>query len=188
MLQQLSSPEKETSIPSDDHVQFNPLHDHESVWWIVCWALLHYVPANYTSENDKILRKRVDFVRRLFHPTVFAPERYEVLLYGLPQSVIVDILDTFECLTHAVSVMRDSLLHHYQMAEAVPGSINEKAFDGLWQDLYTAYKMLAEKFEGLEVKIVDLKVEKRKFDETAGDDWDANDESPYKRERFDLKQ
>jgi hypothetical protein len=72
------------------------------------------------------------------------------------------------------------------MAEAVPYEIDEKAFDGLWQDLRTAYERLAKHFKGFKVKVLDLKVEKRKFDEMADDEWDANNESPFKRERLDL--
>jgi hypothetical protein len=104
---------------------------------------------------------------------------------GLPASATEGIPDKFKRLIYAVSAIRNSLCRRYRVAELVPGSINEEAFDGIWQDIHPAYELLAGEFKGLEVKIVNLIAEKRKLDETAEDDCDADDESPYKRERFD---
>src|SRR5271169_3058538 len=88
-------------------------------------------------KSDEKLRNHVDFPRRLFHPTIFAPERYDVLLGGLPQSLIVDIPNGFKYLAHVVSVIRESFHLRYETAEAVPYTIHKKAFDGLWRDLHS---------------------------------------------------
>ena len=70
-LSHSSSPEQPKTLP-DDAVLFNPLHDHESLWWIACWALLHYIPADHNPESDENLHERIEFARWIFHPTVRA--------------------------------------------------------------------------------------------------------------------
>jgi len=168
-----SSSQKQPETLLDDAVLFNPLHDHESVWWIACWALLHYIPANHNPESDEKLRERIEFARRIFHPTVFAPERNEVLSLGLPKTIIAHVPSEFEWLVDTVSLVRNILCHRYKVAEADLPEIDGKAFDGLWQSIHTEYDMLAEHLKGLEVKMMDLKVEKRKLD-TMEDDNDSD--------------
>jgi hypothetical protein len=161
---------KQPETPPDDAVLFNPLHDHESVWWIACWALLHYVPAEHNPESDEKLRERIEFARRIFHPTVFAPERNEVLSLGLPKMIVAHVPSEFEWLADMVSLVRYILCDRYKIAEAHFPEIDEKAFDDVWRSIYTEYDMLAKHFEGLEVKMMDLKVEKRKLDSMEDDD------------------
>jgi hypothetical protein len=72
-----------------------------------------------------------------------------------------------------VSLVRNILCHRYKVAEANLPKIDEKAFDGIWQSIHTEYDMLAKHFKGLEVKMMDFKVEKRKLD-TMEDDDDLN--------------
>jgi hypothetical protein len=163
------SPKQPETLP-DDAVVFNPLHDHESVWWITCWALLHYIPANHNPESDEQLRKRIEFARRIFHPTVFAPERNELLSLGLPSRIAAHVPSEFEWLLDTVSLIQNILCHHYKIAEADLPEVDEKAFHGVWQSIYTEYDTLAKCFEGLEVKMVDLKVEKQKFDTVEDED------------------
>ena len=168
----LSSTKQPETLP-DDAVLFNPLHDHKSVWWIACWALLHYIPIDHNTESDEKPRERIEFARRIFHPTVFAPERNEVLSLGLPKTIITHVLSEFEWLVDTVSLVQNILCHRYKVAEANLPKIDEKAFDGIWQSIHTEYNMLAKHFKGLEVKMMDLKVEKRKLD-TMEDDDDLN--------------
>ena len=163
--------------PPTHPVLFNPLHDHESVWWIACWALLHYIPADDIPLDDERLHEQVDYARRLFHPTVFAPERIEVLRYGLPREVAENIPKRFSLLSGIVSAIGNSFVQRYMRAEENPAQIEEQAFEGFWRDLSQAYKMLVEHFKGVKVKILDFKV-KRKLDEASNDDWDEGDESP----------
>jgi hypothetical protein len=99
----LSSTRQPETLP-DDAVLFNPLHDHESVWWIPCWALLHYIPIDHNPESDEKPRERIEFARRIFHPTVFAPKRNEVLSLGLPKTIITHVPSEFEWLVDMVSV------------------------------------------------------------------------------------
>jgi len=65
---------KHQKQPPTHSVLFNPLHDHKSVWWIACWALLHYIPADHIPLHDKRLREQVNYARRLFHPMLFTPQ------------------------------------------------------------------------------------------------------------------
>src|SRR5271155_204236 len=78
-----SSPKQPETLP-DDAVLFNPLHDHESLWWIACWALLHYIPTNHNPESDEC----IEYASWIFHPTVFEAGRIEVLSLGLPKKII----------------------------------------------------------------------------------------------------
>lgn len=112
-------------------VLFNPLHDHESVWWIACWALLHYIPTNHNFKSDEKLCERIEFARRIFHPTVFAPERNEVLFFGLPQTIIEHVPSEFEWLVNLVSIVRNILCNSYKVAEARLPEIDKKGFDGV---------------------------------------------------------
>jgi hypothetical protein len=105
------------------------------------------------------------------------------LFSGLPELIIADIPDRLQYLAGVVSFMQDTLRNHYQIAEAVPHKIDEQAFKGLWQELHAGYEALAQHYQDMKVKILDLKVEKRKFDDM-GDD--GNDETLFKRERLDL--
>ena len=157
------SPQQPETLP-DDAVLFNPLHDHESVWWIACWALLHYIPANHNPKSDEKPCERIEFARRIFHPAVFAPERNELLSLGLPKTIIAHVPSEFEWLVDNVSFIRNILCRRYKIVEANLPEVDEKVFDGIWHSIREEYKMLAKCFEGLEVKMVDLKVEKRKFD------------------------
>jgi hypothetical protein len=172
----------------DDAVLFNPLHDHESVWWIACWALLHYIPANHNPESDEKLRECIEFARRIFHPTVFAPERNELLSLGLPKTITAHVPSELEWLVDTVSLVRNTLCDSYKVAEAHLPEIDEKAFDGVWQSFHTEYDLLAKRFKGLEVKMMDLKVEKRKFDTMEDDDDSDMDDGQFlnnKRGRVD---
>jgi hypothetical protein len=181
------SPNQPETLP-DDAVLFNPLHDHESLWWIACWALLHYIPANHNPESDEKLREHIEFARRIFHPTVFAPERNELLSLGLPKTIIAHVPSEFEWLVDTVSFVRNILCRRYKIAEADLPKVNEKAFDGVWQSIHAEYDMLAKRFEGLEVKMMDLKVEKRKFDTVEDEDVSDMDDGHFlnnKRGRVD---
>ncbi len=140
---------------------------------IACWALLHYIPIDHNPESNEKLREHIEFARRIFHPTVFAPERNEVLSLGLPKTIITHLPSEFEWLVDTVSLVRNILCYHYKVAEADLPKIDEKAFNGIWQSIYTEYDMLAKHFKGLEVKMMDLKMEKRKLD-TLEDDDDLN--------------
>jgi len=77
--------------------------------------------------------------------------------------------------------------HRYKVAEADLSKIDEKAFDGVWQSIHTEYNMLAKHFKGLEVKMMDLKVEKRKLDTMEDDDDSDIDDGHFlnKRGRVD---
>jgi len=45
-----------------------------------------------------------------------------------------------------------------------------KLMRGVWQSFHTEYDMLLKHFKGLKVKMMELKVEKRKFDTMEDDD------------------
>jgi hypothetical protein len=157
------SPNQPETLPNDA-VLFNLLHDHESLWWIMCWALLHYIPANHNPKSDEKLCEHIEFARWIFHPTVFAPERNELLSLRLPKMIIAHVLSKFAWLVDTVSFVQNILCHCYKIAEADLPKVDEKAFDGVWQSIHTEYDMLAKCFKGLEVKMMDLKVEKQKYD------------------------
>jgi hypothetical protein len=169
-----SSPKQPETLP-DDAVLFNPLHDHESLWWIACWALLHYIPANHNPESDEC----IEYASRIFHPTVFEAGRIEVLSLGLPKKIIALVPREFELLVDTVALVRHTLCSRYKTAEedlpkvdekGLP-KVNEKAFDGVWQEIHREYAELARDFRrlGLKVKMT----EKRKFDTV--EDSDMND-------------
>jgi hypothetical protein len=168
------SPNQPETLP-DDAVLFNPLHDHESLWWITCWALLHYIPTNHNPESDEKLREHIEFARRIFHP----PEQNELLSLRLPKMIIAHVPSEFKWLVDTVSIVRNILCCHYKIAEADLPKVDKKAFDGVWQSIHTEYDMLAKCFKGLEVKMMDLKVEKQKFDTMENKDVSDMDDGHF---------
>jgi hypothetical protein len=93
-----------------------------------------------------------------------------VLSLGLPNTIVAHVPSEFEWLVDTVSLVRHILCDRYKVAEEHFPEIDEKAFDDVWRSIYTEYDMLAKHFEGLEVKMMDLKVEKRKLDTMEDDD------------------
>ena len=156
-----SSPEQQEGLPYCN-VLFNPLHNHESLCWIACWALFHYIPANYNLENSKVHNQCIEFAREIFHPTSISGQRVGMLFAGLPEWVPGSVLKEFELLAKAASIILLILWDHYWAAEANLPNFDEKAFDGIWRKIYMQFPMLTKHFKGLEVKMLDLK--KQKFD------------------------
>jgi hypothetical protein len=183
-----SSPKQPETLP-DAAVLFNPLHDHESLWWIACWALLHYIPADHNPESDK--NERIEYANRIFHPTVFEPDRSEVLSLGLPKNITTLVPKEFELLVDTVALVRHILCDHYRIAEADLPKVDEKglpkvdkkAFEGVWRTIHAEYDTLATHFQrvGLKVKLM----EKRKFDTVEDSDMDDGHFLNNKRGKFD---
>jgi hypothetical protein len=144
-------------------VLFNPLHDHESVWWIACWALLNYVPADRPLADDEGLHNQIEYARRLFHPTVYAPERAELLQYGIPEKIAANLPEEFGYLMKIIDFLSGKFVERYTKAEAVsgPGEIDNTAFEGFWKTLHLSYGKVS---ENLKTVKVDLRMEKQKRD------------------------
>ena len=72
-----------------------------------------------------------------------------------------EVLDT-------IFIVQATLCSCYKTVEAIFPKINEKAFDGIWEEIYTEYVRLANELEGVEVKMI----EKWKFDSVEDLDMD----------------
>jgi hypothetical protein len=144
-------------------VLFNPLHDHESVWWIACWALFNHVPADRTLADDEGLHNQIDYARRLFHPTVYAPERAE-LLRGISDKFANNLPKEFDYLKMVIYRLGGEFVKRYTKAEAISGKIDSAAFHGFWKTLHKWYGKVSEKLKTMKVQRLGLRMEKRKRD------------------------
>ena len=87
---------------------------------------------------------------------------------GPSKLIIESVPAEFEGVLDTVCLVQATLCSRYKTAEANFPKINEKAFDGIWKQIYTAYVRLAKDLEGVEVKMI----EKRKFDSVKDSDMD----------------
>ncbi|KAF9646538.1 hypothetical protein BDM02DRAFT_3270901 [Thelephora ganbajun] len=84
----------------------NPLHDYESVWWIVVWFVFHYRPAGVA--NDIASQTRAEVYKNRF--TAFTGEGvFKEICEGLPQ--------VLQPLGEILAWMRHLLVEAYQTFE-----------------------------------------------------------------------
>ena len=100
---------------------------------------------------------------------------------GPSKLIIESVPAEFEGVLDTVCLVRATLCSRYKTAEANFPKINEKAFDGVWEEIYTEYVRLAKDLEGVEVKMI----EKRKFDSVEDSDMDDGHFLNNKRGRVD---
>jgi len=93
---------------------YNPLHDIESLWWVLLWVVLSKVPSTTPSDDQDELRTHRDKVLEAF-PQRGHGRRGIVIKWGFTESYL-------EYANHMTPAMRPYLLHLLRMKRVLTNS------------------------------------------------------------------
>jgi hypothetical protein len=122
---------------------FNPLHDMESVWWLLMWMLFQHIPDNLEDHNDLTRQRECCII--LFHgPEITTTRRDAFMLVQSTTEFCSALPPAFQPYSFFIRVLGRLLLKRYREVE-ISDKIDDSVFD-------TLHATLLRVFEGAKLK------------------------------------
>jgi hypothetical protein len=100
-------PRPQASMTPFPSLQPNPLHDHESVLWMVVWAVVNRVRPGHLSPLQ--LKKQIDYAGKLF-PSIGTQNSRRLFIVGdVLSKHLKDILDA--CFSEVTQAIRNYVVY-----------------------------------------------------------------------------
>jgi hypothetical protein len=158
--------------------RYNPLHDYESIFWMVVWALFGKLPEDFKSQIKTIVSNPQISVAdpegpwdwtalQEFLPTIFPSttthQRFEFINQDHSRLLMTLCAPKFECVINHLALYRKELRQAFGLAEKnlrTTGNIDPDAWNDafanrIWNRIHTMAHLVSQAYPG-GVKMIDF--------------------------------